>query len=259
MRFLFICCLSLGLLCPAIAQSEAAEAAYEQRQFRNAEDDSLLYRWLAPDSLLADVRYPLVVFLHGAGERGDGNTAQLKHVLPRFIENGRAFNFPCFVFAPQCPNEQRWSNGVFDEETRNYLLTDSMSKPLAMTIEAMGTLLQRHPIDTSRIYVVGLSMGGAAVWELAFRYPSLFAAAVPICGFADTRFAPRIKDLPVWAFHGADDSVVPPAYSRQIVVALRAAGGHPVYTEFEGVGHDSWGPAFSNLPFIYDWLFAQRK
>jgi len=251
--------LLLAFSLSGLAQPKAAQAAYEQRQYRNAEGDSLLYRWLAPDSLFDGVRYPLIVFLHGSGERGDDNTAQLKHVLPRFIEEGRPLRYPCYVFAPQCPAEQRWSNGVFEKETNQYRLTDSMAKPLSMSMEALGAFLQRYPIDTSRIYVVGLSMGGAGAWELAMRYPEVFAAAVPICGFADIRFAERIVDLPVWIFHGADDEVVPPAYSRQMLVNLRAAGGSPVYTEFEGVGHDSWGPAFSNLPFVYDWLFAQRR
>lgn len=253
--FLWLLCLSLA----GLAQSDAVQAAYEQRQFRNEAGDSLLYRWLAPDSLLSGVRYPLVIFLHGAGERGSDNTAQLKHVLPRLAESPRREQFPTYVFAPQCPDSQRWSNGVFDEKTRNYLLTDTMSQPLTLSMQALGAFLQRYPIDTTRIYVVGLSMGGAGVWELAFRYPDLFAAAVPICGFADQRFAERITHLPTWVFHGADDEVVPAAYSRQIVVALRMAGGSPVYTEFPGVGHESWGPAFSNLPFVYDWLFAQRK
>jgi predicted peptidase len=251
--------LLLASILPGLAQSEAVEAAYEQRQYRNDAGDSLLYRWLAPDTLFDGVRYPLIVFLHGSGERGDDNTAQLKHVLPRFIEAGRSLRYPCYVFAPQCPAEQRWSNGVFEEETNQYRLTDSMAKALSTSMQALVAFVQRYPIDTSRIYVVGLSMGGAGVWELAMRYPEVFAAAVPICGFADRRFVERIEHLPVWIFHGAEDEVVPPAYSRQMVVSLRAAGGSPVYTEFAGVGHASWGPAFSNLPFVYDWLFAQRR
>lgn len=241
------------------SQSEAVLDAYEQRQYRNGEGDSLLYRWLAPDSVIPTEPYPLILFLHGSGERGDDNTAQLKHVLPRFLEAQRPERFPCYIFAPQCPAEQRWSDGVFDQESGRYFLRDTMSQSLTLTMQALGTIINRYPIDTTRIYIAGLSMGGAGVWELAFRYPGIFAAAIPICGFADLRYAKRAIDLPIWVFHGSEDEVVSPQYSRQVVALLRLSGGDPVYTEFVGIGHESWGPAFSNLPFVYDWLFAQRK
>jgi predicted peptidase len=108
------------------------------------------------------------------------------------------------------------------------------------------------------VYVMGLSMGGFGTWDLVTRYPKRFAAAVPICGGGDPGRVESLGDLPLWVFHGADDEVVAPIYSRRMVEAIRAAGGDPRYTEYPGVGHNSWDPAFAE-PELFPWLFAQRQ
>ncbi len=241
------------------AQKTGVEEIYEQRLYQNSGQDTLLYRWLAPLELKEGEQYPLVLFLHGSGERGNDNTAQLVHVMPRFSDPERRNKYPAYVFAPQCPRDDYWPNGAFSDNGQAYRLNETMNPTLSLTMEALTYMISIYPIDTSRIYVVGLSMGGAGAWELALRYANIFAAAVPICGFTDTRYAAQLIDLPIWAFHGIDDNVVSVELSRQMVKAVNQAGGKAIYTEFPGVGHDSWVPAFPDEPFIYDWLFSQKK
>lgn len=241
------------------AQSPEVLDAFEQRQFRTAEGDSLLYRWLSPEKVEEGETYPLILFLHGAGERGNDNTAQLTHVLPRFVEPQRRSRYPAFIFAPQCPSDDYWTHGDFTDNREGFILNDTMGKALSLTVEALALMVNRYPIDPDRVYIVGLSMGGGGTWELIMRFPDFFAAAVPICGFSDPRYAGGLAGLPIWAFHGLEDNVVPPALSQQMVNAVNEAGGHALLTEFPGVGHGSWEPAFPEEPFIYDWLFGQRR
>jgi len=256
----WICWAILGLtFSPTLFAQGDVLSLFEQRQYRTEEGEALYYRWMTPDSVADDQRYPLVIFLHGSGERGDDNTAQLKHVLPRFTDPLLRKKYPTFVFAPQCPNNDRWSNGSFNPDRPAYTLEDSLTQPMTLTLETLSLLVKTYPIDTTRIYVIGLSMGGAGTWEMIERFPNFFAAAVPICGYADTRYAAGAAQTPTWIFHGGDDDVVPPVFSRQMVIAMLLRGGNPIYTEFPGVKHDSWVNAFSEQPFIYDWLFAQKR
>ena len=125
-------------------------------------------------------------------------------------------------------------------------------------IAALEDTLKREPIDPARIYLTGLSMGGYGSWDLAARMPDRFAAVIPICGGGDGATAAKIKDLPIWCFHGDADTAVRVERSRTMIEALRAAGGAPKYSELAGVGHDSWTPAYRD-PDVLAWLFAQKK
>ena len=118
--------------------------------------------------------------------------------------------------------------------------------------------MKEFPIDPQRVYVTGLSMGGFGTWDIIQRYPDLFAAALPICGGGDTAQAERLKNMPIWAFHGSIDKVVIPERSRNMIAAIKKAGGQPIYTEYPGVGHVSWTQTYSNHA-VMDWLFAQEK
>lgn len=260
MRFILLV-ISLFILTPPtlFSQDSLTLNAFQKRQYTSGSGDTLLYRWLAPDSVQEGQSHPLILFLHGAGERGSDNTAQLLHVLPRFAEPARRAQHPAFIFAPQCPQEDYWTNGNFAPNRSNYVLNDTMTKALTLTAQALALIIELYPVDTTRIYVVGLSMGGAGTWEMALRFPDVFAAAVPICGFSDPRYAARLTEMPIWAFHGSNDDVVPAQLSRLMVRAVNQAGGQAIYTEFPDVGHGSWVPAFPPEPFIYDWLFAQQK
>jgi predicted peptidase len=129
---------------------------------------------------------------------------------------------------------------------------------LKLSLEILASVQKEFSIDSHRLYVMGLSMGGYATWDVTTRHPEMFAAAVPVCGGGDEKEAGKIKNLPIWAFHGGSDPVVKTVRTRNMIVAIKEAGGNPKYTEYPGVGHDSWTPAFKE-PELLPWLFAQKR
>jgi predicted peptidase len=233
---------------------------YEERAVEVVADGQPLpfnYRLLGPEALEPGKRYPLVLFLHGAGERGSDNTSQLKYLPTWLAGPPLRQQFPCFVVAPQCRAEHRWSPFDWSDKTSSPLAAEPTAD-LAAAIAALDAVCREEPIDESRIYLTGLSMGGYGSWELAARQPERFAAVVPICGGGDEAQAAKIAHLPIWCFHGAADQVVPVERSRSMIAAIKAAGGSPKYSELPGVGHDSWTPAYLDSGLL-EWLFAQRR
>lgn len=211
---------------------------------------------LAPPTVEPGRRYPLVVFLHGAGERGRDNEKQLKYLPTWMAEPALRERHPCFLLAPQCREDERWVDISWADKTstpQGPPTTDMLA-----VIAAVNTVIAAEPVDPARIYLTGLSMGGYGTWDLATRQPERFAALLPICGGGDEATAPRLAKLPIWCFHGDADAVVPVERSRSMIAAVRAAGGDPKYSELTGVGHDSWTPAYRD-PAVLDWLFEQRK
>jgi predicted peptidase len=197
--------------------------------------DYLLY---VPRDYAVDTtrQWPLVIFLHGIGERGSNLALVKRHGLPKLIAAGRTF--PFLVASPQCPDDTRWN---------------------IPALEAFIDELARiKRIDSRRIYVTGLSMGGFAAWSLAQRRPERYAAVVPICGGGDPKFAARLRDLPLWVFHGAKDETVPIADSAKMVAAIRVAGGAPRFTIYPEADHDSWTKTYENEE-LYVWLLAQGR
>ncbi|MDX1672440.1 MAG: prolyl oligopeptidase family serine peptidase, partial [Balneolaceae bacterium] len=157
------------------------------------------------------------------------------------------------------PNNTWWSNFKGDfREGEPIRLADRPSKPLQLTMEVLDQVLADAPADSSRIYITGLSMGGFGTWDAIARWPERFAAALPVCGGGDPTTAGRIAGVPIWAIHGADDPIVPPELSRQMIQALRDAGANPGYTEYPSVGHYSWVHSYSD-PRVMSWMFSQRK
>jgi predicted peptidase len=202
-------------------------------------------------------RFPVVLFLHGAGERGSDNEAQLKY-LPRWLAEPAARDrHPCHLVAPQCRADHRWVDAGW-ADGRSTPQAAEPTVDMAAAIAALDEVLALESADPERVYLTGLSMGGYGTWDLAARSPERFAAILPICGGGDERTAARLVGLPTWCFHGDADKAVPVERSRGMVAAVRAAGGEPKYTEFPGVGHDSWTPAYRD-PAVLDWLFAQRR
>ncbi len=237
------------------AQTQYPEFAKKQH-VSIVHQDTLLYRVLKPLVYDAQKQYPLVIFYHGAGERGNDNERTLTH-FAHFLANEKARKeYPCFVLVPQCEEGRRWVEVDWAANTHTQPTQPSIS--LAMSLELIQATCKDYSIDTSRIYVTGLSMGGYATWDIITRYPELFAAAAPICGGGDEATASRVRDLPLWAFHGDKDGVVKPARSRNMIAAIRKAGGTPNYTEYKGVGHGSWKPAYQSQELL-QWLFAQHK
>jgi predicted peptidase len=160
------------------------------------------------------------------------------------------------VVAPQCPKEQKWVD--VNWSATGHAMPARAADPLRLTMEAIAALEKQFSIDPARIYVTGLSMGGYGSWDAIARYPDRFAAAAPICGGGDPAQAGRFAQLPVWAFHGGKDGVVKPQRSREMVEAIKAAGGTPKYTEYPDAGHDSWTATYKD-PEFFAWLFAQRR
>ena len=219
-------------------------------------DIVLPYRLLTPSVRSAKEKLPLVVFLHGAGERGNDNEKQLIHGVTNFARDEILEKYPAFVFAPQCPAEQKWVD--VDWGAKSHTLPKRPSPSLSAVRQAIEKLRREFSLDEARIFITGLSMGGYGAWDAISRWPELFAAAVPVCGGGDPALANNMRAVPVWAFHGSDDKAVPVERSREMIAALRAVGVEPKYTEYVGGGHDSWTQTYQNQD-LYEWLFAQRK
>jgi len=215
--------------------------------------DTLLYRQLFPDANNLR-KYPLVIFLHGAGERGNDNEAQLKWGVMNFSADQNMMSHPAIVIAPQCPRSMNWSN--FSRSDMK--LQPTPAKPMELLIGLIQKLIRTFPVDSNRIYITGLSMGGYGTYDAIERYPHLFAAAVPVCGAADTSKVTSIVHLPIWIVHGAEDPAVNPQFSLDMLNALTNAGAHPGFTQYPESGHFSWLGAYSDA-LIMEWLFRQHK
>ncbi len=183
-------------------------------------------------------KWPLILFLHGAGERGDDLALVKVHGIPKIVEQRE--DFPFMAVSPQCPKFSWWTS----------------------ELEALNALLDKitaeYAVDTDRIYLTGLSMGGFGTWHMAMMYPERFAAIAPICGGGDPEKARVLEDIPVWVFHGAKDEVVSPEESEKMVEALKECGGDVRFTLYPEAGHDSWTQTYDN-PELYEWFLRQRR
>lgn len=206
--------------------------------------------------LQSNRKLPMVLFLHGSGERGTDNEAQLIHGVRTFVNPGTQQQHPCFVVAPQCAKNHRWVE--VDWKQQEHTLPQQISMYLQAVNNLVDSLIEIYPIDTTRLYITGLSMGGFGTWDYISRFPDKFAAAVPICGGADQNKAQTIKHLPIWNFHGATDKIVKVERSRKMIAALKAAGGSPRYTEYANIGHLVWDTAYAE-PELIEWIFSQQK
>jgi predicted peptidase len=219
------------------------------------------YRLFVPSDVNPTSKHPLVLFFHGSGERGNDNEKPLLHGVQRFATADAQSRYPCFVLVPQCPTHLdnqpiMWTG----ERERMHLLklTPEVAIPLQTALELLLEIQEKFRVNLDRTYVTGLSMGGFATWEALLRYPEMFAAAIPVCGGGDATHAARIKNIPVWAFHGADDPTVPVECSRSMIKMIEKAGGHPRYTEYPGVGHNSWDRAYAE-PDLLSWFFSHSR
>jgi pimeloyl-ACP methyl ester carboxylesterase len=184
----------------------------------------------------ADIKWPLILFLHGAGERGDSLDLVKRHGPPRLIEEGRDFNF--VVISPQCPARQWWIPALL-----NRLLDEVIAK---------------YRVDEERIYVTGLSMGGFGTWDLASEYPQRFAAIAPICGGGHPEFAWNMRHIPAWVFHGAKDEVVSVGLSEIMVKSLQKYNNKVKFTVYPEARHDSWTETYNN-PALYEWFLQHER
>jgi predicted peptidase len=241
----------------SIISGSAQSSLFSFEKFTNGKGDTLKYRQLYPDYDTLR-KYPLIIFLHGSGERGNDNDAQLKWGVKNFATDQNMQLHPAFVIAPQCPENSNWSNFSSRKNTSTISLQKNPSKQMELLIALIHETIKKFPVDTNRIYITGLSMGGFGTFDAIERYPNLFAAAVPVCGGGDISMANSIKHIPIWIFHGAEDVTVDPIFSRTMIEALTKAGAHPGYTQYPEVGHFSWIAAYSD-PLMMEWLFRQHK
>lgn len=214
------------------------------------------YRLAVPAKIEEGRKYPLILFLHGAGERGDDNAKQLKHGVASILAGAEKLDEPCFLIAPQCPEELWWTD--LDAQKLRPLDAKGPNPRLEAVLALVADFSKTHPIDPKRFYVTGLSMGGFGTWDILGRVPEKIAAALPVCGGADPSLVARYKDVPIWAFHGDADPTVPVAATTDVIEALEKAGGKPKVTIYPGVKHDSWTATYGNLEVI-QWLFSQKQ
>jgi predicted peptidase len=221
--------------------AKSIESGQHPREFEKKITKTLKCRFLLflPEGYgKEEKRWPLMLFLHGAGERGSDLEKVKKHGPPKIVEKQK--DFPFIVVSPQCPEDDWWTEKT---EVLSHLL---------------DSIVDRYDVDTERIYLTGLSMGGYGTWALAAKYPERFAAIVPICGGGKRFLAWRLKQVPIWAFHGAKDRLVPLKESEELVNAIKRQGGNARLTVYPEAGHDSWTKTYNNKE-VYDWLLKYRR
>jgi predicted peptidase len=217
----------------------------------------LPYRLFVPAGCTPQTPCGLLLFLHGAGERGSNNQSQLKNDALAWTAPQAQAGHPTVVVYPQCPGEMQWVEAPWTDGS--YALTKTpISKPMAAVTDLLASLQQELPIDATRLFVTGPSMGGFGTFDIIARNPGMFAGALPLCGGGDPSQGPALRHLPIWIFHGDSDPAVPVRGSRQMVRALRDAGGTPNYTEVASGGHNMWNVAYQDLK-VLRWLLAQKK
>ena len=239
-----------------------SQGNFEAKVFVTSHNDTLRYRELLPENYNPQQKYPLVLFLHGAGERGSDNQAQLTHGSMMFTNPVNREKYPAIVLFPQCPKDYFWS---FEKRPEGKLDVNVFPADykISSILQAVKGLLDKHiasgSVDTDRIYVMGLSMGGMGTFDLVCRFPDIFAAAIPICGGVNPeRLKATAGKVKFRIYHGDKDDTVPVENSRKAYRALKACGADVEYFEIVGCNHGSWDPAF-NQPDFFSWLFKQKK
>ncbi|MFA4851290.1 MAG: prolyl oligopeptidase family serine peptidase [Bacteroidales bacterium] len=251
--FLLCCVSGLFSFCGVAGQSESV---FEKKNFCNRPGDTLYYRLMRPIYNDTTKKYPIVLFLHGAGEKGKDNNSQLVNGALNFASPLNRKIFPCYMIVPQCATGYSWVET--DWNLPSHIQPEKPSVYLERTMRLLDSLTKKLNIDTNRIYITGLSMGGFGTWDAISRWPWKFAAAVPVCGGGDTAKASLIKDIPIWAFHGDNDKVVMTSRSRDMIAVIKKSGGNPNYTEYPNIGHNVWNKAYTDTE-MYLWLFSQSK
>ena len=227
------------------------------------QNDTLPYRILIPENYNSQSPFPLLIFLHGAGERGSDNKSQLVHGSYLFKSEDFRNNYPAIVVFPQCPEKSSWANvkrNSNKEIDKKFDFKDDIfeNKQLKMVERLLTFIEKKYKIDPTRRYAGGLSMGGMGTFELVARNPDYFAAAFPICGGGNPKWANLLKSTPFWIFHGEDDGVVSVDFSRKMYEALSVEKASVRLTIYPDVNHNSWDNAFAE-PDLMHWLFSNKR
>ena len=262
-RVILSCLLVLVLLCAAMTVSVSAirpdEARTIKQVYVNEELDGyeIPYVLYLPANYDTSKSYPVLLLLHGAGERGNDNDLQLFHGVDELYETRQAVMDECIFLVPQCPLNEQWVDWPW--VNGNYALDEiPESKALSTVMKLLGEILETYAADRNRVYIMGISMGGFGTWDALVRHESVFAAGVPLCGGGDPTKADLLKEIPIWCVHGTIDSAVPFAGTEEMYNTIVAAGGERITFEpMEGMDHNIWDYATTNGDLI-DWLFAQN-
>lgn len=264
MKKILLCMLGMLTLMPAVnTLSASAEefdvlAAMPAATYHYQDDRGIVnlpYRYYFPSGYDAegDKTYPIVIFLHGAGERGTDNAAHVTintTLFQTLIERD-----DCIIIAPQCAAGYRWVE--HDWALGSYTADEVASPMLSAAMDLLKDMMEKEAVDPSRVYAMGLSMGAFGVWDMLIREPQLFAAAIPSEGGGDPSKAELLVDIPIWTFHGDQDTAVPVTGTREMVAAIKEAGGKQIaYTEYPGRGHGCWYTVWES-PQTYTWLFSK--
>jgi len=244
-----------------VGSGSAAEPVGEERV-------EIKHRLVRPDKVEAGKRYPLVIYLHGAGQKGSDNEKPMNSALVKLLGTAEVrAAFPCFVLVPQCPAGERadgramnWTNWKGQKENKAPMWVEAdaeASPPLRAAMRVLDEVVKAEPIDADRVYLTGTSMGGSGSWNWAARDPARFAAVIPVCGLSDATMGAKIKGVPVWTFHGGEDAQVPVERTRKMVEAIRAAGGDVKYTEMAGQGHGIDGKVWTRE--VLGWMFGRVR
>lgn len=261
MKKIILTILTLLLLQVITYNRVFAQPTYQKGEFiSKTTGDTLLYRYLTPESIKKGKKYPLVIFLHGSGERGNDNEAQLFHGSGQFLNPVNREKYPAYVLFPQCPDGV---SGAYMPPLETLVPADMpLNPPVAPIVLTLMDLIDSYisnpNIDPNRVYIMGISMGGIATFDIVSRYPQKFAAAIPICGSVNPQRLKGTKGVAWRIFHGDSDPAVTVEGSREAYKALRDFGLNVEYIEFAGYTHNSWNPAF-NYPDFMKWLFKQKR
>lgn len=236
-------------------------SAYQKKTFEK-DGKTMPYRILLPENFNPKTKYPLILVLHGSGERGNDNQAQLIHGSGLFLKEDIRSAYKAIVVFPQCAAGSSWAKIDAQGEYPNTELIffeKSEATPDMILLEGLLKQLKKeYRIDKSKMYVGGLSMGGIGTFELVRRNPKMFAAAFPICGGANPLISKNLKKPEWWVFHGDADEVVKEKYSADMVEAMKSEGIEVKYSKYPGVGHNSWDNAFAE-PNLVPWLFSKSR
>lgn len=241
----------------------AQDFSLYQKKWMVQSGDTLPYRILLPVDYDSTIKYPVIFFLHGAGERGRDNETQLVHGGKLFLKEEIRSNYKAIVVFPQCPVTDYWGNllRIHDDKGKrifHFLEDGPAGRSMTMVKELVNYILEAYPVKKDQVYAGGLSMGGMGTFELVRRMPNTFAAAFPICGGANPATAKQMKKVTWWIFHGAKDDVVPPAHSENMYKALKKEGAKVKFTLYPNANHNSWDSAFAE-PGLLPWLFSNHR
>jgi predicted peptidase len=255
----------LVVTCCLIAMMGLSQNELYQKNLFIQNADTLRFRIMYPEGYQPSKKYPVILVLHGAGERGNDNEKQLVHGSKLFASPENRKNFPAIVIFPQCPSNDFWARVSVRRRTDStpsvfqFPVDAPIGKSLNLVTQLMDSMVKTGTVNTRKIYVGGLSMGGMGTFELLWRRPDLFAAAFPICGGGAESKAPVYgRKFPIWVFHGEADDVVPVENSRKMVAALKDARAKVRYSEYPGVNHNSWDAAFGEKDLL-PWMFDKKK